>query len=145
MNLGSFIPPIPTSKTNLYAITKEITHSIKVTKYIVGFLNFISSVFLAIVNKSIILYFEITKKANEFAMMMKAAFEKAGMSFYIESGTNQQFVILTKAQAEKLAEKFVFEFSHDVDENHVCVRFCTSWSTTEEDIKTLVDELNTMI
>ena len=78
-------------------------------------------------------------------MMMKAAFEKAGMSFYIESDTNQQFVILTKAQAEKLAEKFVFEFSHDVDDNHVCVRFCTSWSTTEEDIKTLVDELNTMI
>ena len=32
------------------------------------------------------LYFEITKKANKFAMMMKAAFEKAGMSFYIESG-----------------------------------------------------------
>ena len=64
MNLGSFIPPIPTSKTNLYAITKEITHSIKVTKYIVGFLNFISSVFLAIVNKSIILYFEITKELN---------------------------------------------------------------------------------
>ena len=91
------------------------------------------------------LYFEITKKANKFAMMMKAAFEKAGMSFYIESGTNQQFVILTKEQAAKLAEKFVFEFSHDVDENHVCVRFCTSWSTTEEDINTLVDELNTMI
>lgn len=90
------------------------------------------------------LYFEITKKANEFAMMMKAAFEKAGMSFYIESGTNQQFVVLTKEQAEKLAEKFVFEFSHDVDENHVCVRFCTSWSTTENDVKTLVEAIKTI-
>ena len=29
-------------------------------------------------------------------------------------------MILTKEQAEKLAGKFVFEFSHDVDENHVC-------------------------
>lgn len=77
-------------------------------------------------------------------MMMKAAFEKAGMSFYIESGTNQQFVILTKEQAEKLAEKFVFEFSHDVDENHVCVRFCTSWSTTENDVKTLVEAIKTI-
>ena len=90
------------------------------------------------------LYFDITKKANELAMQMKAAFEEAEIPFYIESDTNQQFVILTKEQAEKLAEKFVFEFTSEVDEEHVCVRFCTSWSTTEADVRTLSDAIRAL-
>ena len=90
------------------------------------------------------LYFDITKKANELAMQMKAAFEEAEIPFYSESDTNQQFVILTKEQAEKLAEKFVFEFTSEVDEEHVCVRFCTSWSTTEADVRTLSDAIRAL-
>ena len=90
------------------------------------------------------LYFEITKKANQLAMQMKSAFEEAEIPFYIESGTNQQFVILTKEQEKKLAEKFVFEFTSEVDEDHVCVRFCTSWSTTETDVRTLTDTIRAL-
>ena len=64
INLGSFIPFNPKSNAHLYAVPREITHKINVIKYIIGFLNFISSVFLPTVNKSIILYFEITKELN---------------------------------------------------------------------------------
>lgn len=58
------------------------------------------------------------------------------------SPTNQLFVILTNELAEKLAEKFVYEFDHVVDESHVCVRFCTSWSTREEDVDKLIEYIS---
>lgn len=77
-------------------------------------------------------------------MEIKAAFAKKGIPFYIDSPTNQQFVILEQAQRDRLAEQFVFEYMDKVDENHVCVRFCTSWSTTREEIEALVKAIETL-
>ena len=71
-------------------------------------------------------------------MMIKAAFEKKGIPSFMESPTNQQFVILENEQAEKLAEKFVCVFEGKVDGRHKTVRFCTSWSTEEDDVRELV-------
>ncbi len=87
------------------------------------------------------LYFEITKKADEFAMQIKKAFEEKEIPFYIESFTNQQFVVLENSQMEKLAQKYVFEFEERLDDNHSCVRFCTSWSTTQEEIDALTADI----
>lgn len=87
------------------------------------------------------LYFEITKKADEYAMQIKEAFAEKGVPSFIESSTNQQFVVLENSQMEKLAENYVFEFDHKVDETHSCVRFCTSWSTTQEEIDALVKDI----
>ena len=75
------------------------------------------------------LYFEICKRANEYAMMIKKAFEDKNIPFYYDSPTNQQFVILDSKMMEKLSEKYVFEYEKKIDENHACVRFCTAWST----------------
>ena len=33
--------------------------------------------------------------------------------------------------SEKLAEKYIYEFEQKIDEDHCCIRFCTSWSTPE--------------
>lgn len=90
------------------------------------------------------LYFEINKKAVQLAMMIKAAFEKKGIPSFMESPTNQQFVILENEQAEKLAEKFVFEFESKVDDRHKTVRFCTSWSTEEDDVRELVKSIEAL-
>lgn len=87
------------------------------------------------------LYFDITKKATESAMKIKAAFAAKGVPFYIDSPTNQQFVVLENDVMEKLAENYIFEYELKVDETHSCVRFCTSWSTTEEEIETLVKDI----
>ena len=54
--------------------------------------------------------------------------------FYLESPTNQQFVILDNQQMERLKEQVVFSFWEQLDEEHTVVRFATSWSTTEEDL-----------
>lgn len=87
------------------------------------------------------LYFEITKRADEYAMQIKEAFDKKGVPAFIESSTNQQFVVLENAQMDKLAEKFIFEYDHKIDDTHSCVRFCTSWSTKQEEIDALVTEI----
>ena len=90
------------------------------------------------------LYFEITKRAVEYAMQIKHAFEDKGISSYIESFTNQQFVVLTNEQMEELSKKYLYEFEKKVDEVHVCVRFCTSWSTKQEEVDALIKDIKNL-
>ncbi len=87
------------------------------------------------------LYFEITKKAVEYAMEIRRAFAEKGIPAYIESDTNQQFVILENRQMETLAKNYVFEFEKKIDDTHSCVRFCTSWSTKPEEIRALTEDI----
>lgn len=51
-------------------------------------------------------YFEKTKRADELAMKIKGAFEQKKVPFWVESFTNQQFVILSDEQKKTLAEKY---------------------------------------
>lgn len=88
------------------------------------------------------LYLKETKKADTYAMEIKAAFKKAGIKSYIESPTNQQFVVLTNAQAKKLAKNFIYENEGRVDKTHVIVRFCTSWATTREEVDALLGAIS---
>ena len=90
-------------------------------------------------------YFEIATHAARLAEKMKKELTEMGVPFYIDSPSNQQFPILPDSVLEQLKEKYSYTFQERMDETHCAVRFCTSWSTTEKDIKTLVDELNTMI
>lgn len=85
------------------------------------------------------LYFEIAKRADALACQIREAFRKKGIPFYVESSTNQQFVILTNKQAAKLGREFIFAVDHKMDENHICARFCTSWSTKEDDVVKLMN------
>ena len=83
------------------------------------------------------LYFEISKNAIEKSELMKEIFKEKGYSFYMETSTNQQFILLENSQMEALKEKVAFSFWERTDENHSVVRFATSWATTDEDIEQL--------
>lgn len=87
------------------------------------------------------LYFQITKKADEFAMRIKKAFAEKSIPEYIESPTNQQFVILTDEQKAKLDENHIYEYMNKVAEDKHLVRFCTSWSTCEADVEKLIEDI----
>ncbi|MBQ8893359.1 MAG: aminotransferase class I/II-fold pyridoxal phosphate-dependent enzyme [Clostridia bacterium] len=87
------------------------------------------------------LYFDITKRAVALALKIRDAFVCKGFKLYSNSHTNQQFIILDRATMEKLAEKYIFEFQEQIDENRIAVRFCTSWSTTEEEVNTLIKDI----
>ena len=55
--------------------------------------------------------------------------------------TNQIFPILPDAVLAELAKTICFTEMERVDENHRCIRFCTSWATKQENVQTLIDEL----
>lgn len=86
-------------------------------------------------------YFAITKRADEYAVRIRQAFRQKGIEELIVSPTNQQFIILSRAQAQALESKYIFEAMGPVDDDHVCVRVCTSWSTKAEEVDQLVADI----
>ena len=87
------------------------------------------------------LYFEISRHAAQLAERLKDAFVELGLTRFIDSPTNQQFVVLPDAVLKKLREKFEFEYWERVDETSSAVRFCTSWGTKPEEVEALIEEL----
>ncbi len=83
------------------------------------------------------LYFEISKHAIEMAEKLKSVLKEKGYRFFLESPTNQQFVILENKKMDELRKNVSFCFWEKYDENHSVVRFATSWSTKEEDVEKL--------
>lgn len=87
------------------------------------------------------LYLRISKNAIDTAQKLKDAFLQKGYHFFIESPTNQIFVILSNEQIKVLKKHVVFSFWEKYDETHTVVRFATSWATTMEDINRLIELL----
>lgn len=89
-------------------------------------------------------YFEKTKRADELAMQIKGAFEQKKIPFWVESFTNQQFVILSDEQKKTLAEKYYFE-EMGREKDGTVVRFCTSWATKQEEVDALVLDISKLV
>ena len=83
------------------------------------------------------LYLNISRNAIQMAERLKALLHEKGLTFYLESPTNQQFVILENETYKRLREHVALSFWSKYDEAHTVVRFATSWSTTEEDLEEL--------
>lgn len=83
------------------------------------------------------LYFRISRHAIGMAERMKGMFVSHGLEFYLDSPTNQQFVILENGRLRRLQEKVAVSFWEKYDENRTVVRFAASWSTTQEDLDIL--------
>ena len=87
------------------------------------------------------LFFQIGAHAIKMAEKVKEICAAKGYSFYIDSPTNQQFVVLDKQTLERLRKEIAFNIWEWVDDDHAVVRFATAWSTTEEDLQTLAELL----
>lgn len=83
------------------------------------------------------LYFNISRHAIEMAHLLKEVFIRKGYTFYKNSPTNQQFILLDNKTLESLKEKVLFTVWEKPDQDHTAVRFTTSWATTEKDIEEL--------
>lgn len=83
------------------------------------------------------LYFEISRHAIEMTERMKELLIAKGYRFFIDSPTNQQFVILRNKDMERLSSQVKFCYWEPYDEQHTVVRFACSWSTTQEDLNAL--------
>lgn len=90
------------------------------------------------------LYYELGKHAVKMALLLKDAMSEAGISFLTDSKTNQQFPILPNKLKALIEEKYCISDWSKPDENHTCVRFCTSWATKEENVQTFIEDFKTM-
>ena len=87
------------------------------------------------------LYFRVSRHAIDMAQALRKVFAKHGLSLGIDSPTNQQFVILSKEQKQRLAEEIAFEIWEPLPDDHLLCRFVTCWATTEADIAALDEAL----
>ena len=64
------------------------------------------------------LYFDISQHAIDMAMRMKDIFKRKGYKFFIDSPTNQQFIILDNEEVKRLSKDFIFTCWGKYDESH---------------------------
>lgn len=83
------------------------------------------------------LYYEIGKWAIDRAEELKEVFKEKGYKFFINSPTNQQFIVLPNEKVEVLRKEIKFEVWERPDAEHTVVRFVTSWATQKEHIEAL--------
>lgn len=83
------------------------------------------------------LYYEISKHAIDLAMELKGILVEAGMPLFLDSPTNQQFVVLDRACRKALEGKVSYEVWQELPEGAAAVRFATSWATRKEDLEEL--------
>ena len=87
------------------------------------------------------LYFEIASHANTLADRIRQTFDSLNVPYLVPTISNQIFPILPDAVLEKLTKEFSITEMERVDETHRCIRICTSWATTEENVQKLCDTL----
>lgn len=87
------------------------------------------------------LYFTISRHAIDCADELKKIFAEKGYSLYLDSPTNQQFVILENVKLEELKDKVRYCIWEPYDDKSTVVRFATCWATTDKDLQALRDIL----
>jgi threonine aldolase len=87
------------------------------------------------------LYFRISRHAIDMAKELVRVLKEKGYEFFLESPTNQQFVILDNKKMTELAQKVEFSFWEALPNDRSVVRFATSWATNKESIEALLQIL----
>ncbi len=87
------------------------------------------------------LYLEISKNAIETANVLKNGFKTNGYEFYLDSPTNQIFIVLENEKMKELSKSVAFSFWEKADDTHTVVRFATSWATRMSEVEELVNLL----
>ena len=87
------------------------------------------------------LYLKLAKHANKTANALKYVFGALDIKEYIDSPTNQLFVILDDRIIEKLHENYQFLVWGKYDDRSSICRFVTSWATREEAILEFAQDL----
>ena len=90
------------------------------------------------------LYEEIGRRAVEQARLLSNAFQAKGCPLLVPTQSNLLFPILPDRVLPTLGEKYSWSFWSKPDPDHTAVRFCTSWSTRDEDLQALIQDLEAL-
>ena len=83
------------------------------------------------------LYFEISRHAINMAMQLKELLRQKDCTFFIDSPTNQQFIVLENKKIEELGKHVAYDPWDRVDADHTAIRLATSWATQPEQLEEL--------
>ncbi len=83
------------------------------------------------------LYFQICRHAVEMADEIRKDLVKKGYRLYVDSPTNQIFVIWDNRELPELAAKVAYGFWEKYDKEHTVIRFATSWATEPKAVEEL--------
>lgn len=87
------------------------------------------------------LYLHIGESALTCAAAIKLALKENGYQFFLETPTNQIFIILENEVLHRLEEQAEFSFWEKYDDSHTVIRIATSWATTKEHTDALIELL----
>ena len=75
------------------------------------------------------------------AMMLRDGLAAKGYEFYMESNTNQQFIIIDDVKLAEIRKKYGVTYQMRYDETRSVIRLCTSWATKEENVKAFLADM----
>ena len=87
------------------------------------------------------LYMKISRNAIDTAERLKEGLRSRGYTFFLDSPTNQIFIVIENEKMRELSEKVVFSFMEKYDDSHTVIRFVTSFATKMSDVDALIEIL----
>ena len=87
------------------------------------------------------LYMNVSKHAMAMAEKIKKNLASKGYKFFVNSPTNQIFVVMDNTKLESIKDQVVYSFWEKYDDSHTVIRIATSWATTEENVDALLEIL----
>lgn len=87
------------------------------------------------------LYFHISRHADRMAQKMKQGFLDKGYRLFLDSPTNQQFVVMDRQKARELAQAIRFSVWEPYNKDQMVIRFVTSWASQSEQVDALLSVL----
>ncbi len=84
------------------------------------------------------LYLEIGRTALRAAARIREALDEKGYEQALRTPTNQLFVVLDKAQKERLTAAAELGFWENLGDGRTVMRIATSWATRDEDVDRLI-------
>lgn len=91
------------------------------------------------------LYFQLGAHVNDMATQLASLFTEKGFTFLAPPESNQVFVNLPNALAEKLLKQYVVRKICEPTDGVSCLRLCTSWSTTQQDVDKFAATFNALV
>lgn len=83
------------------------------------------------------LYMEMGRNAIETAQVIKEALKEKGYQFFLDSPTNQIFIVMDNYILESFGKQVSYGFWEKYDDSHTVIRIATSWSTKMSDVEAL--------
>lgn len=84
------------------------------------------------------LYMEISQNAIDCAEIIKKDLKEKNYDFFIDSPTNQIFVVMENNKLKELSKELAYGFWEKYDEEHTVIRIATSWATEKTAVEALL-------